>query len=190
MQLSLYESRAHFPARLHRGQPLSSTAFQPRNTGRSSPRSSPIEQVLYARPAPSLTEAILLLQQGAKSAGNLALTVVFCNCTVKSDELNSSIRMPKSSRQNPLVVSALRARTSFGALLRRIETEPRSLVIEKRGTPRAVLLSIRDYLRLAAPEPEILRVLGQESKRKGTNRLTSRQIDRIIAKARTRKRKR
>jgi hypothetical protein len=35
----------------------------------------------------------------------------------------------------------------------------RSLVIEKRGTPKAVLLSIPDYVRLAAPEPEILRAL-------------------------------
>ena len=34
-----------------------------------------------------------------------------------------------------------------------VEDEQRSLVIEKRGTPVAVLLSIRDYVRLAAPEP-------------------------------------
>jgi hypothetical protein len=30
-----------------------------------------------------------------------------------------------------------------------VEGEQRSLVIEKRGTPRAVLLSIRDYVKLA-----------------------------------------
>jgi prevent-host-death family protein len=35
-------------------------------------------------------------------------------------------------------------------LLRLVEDEQRSLVIEKRGTARAVLLSIRDYVRLAA----------------------------------------
>jgi hypothetical protein len=34
--------------------------------------------------------------------------------------------------------------------------------IEKRGSPRAVLLSIRDYVRHAVPEPEVLRVIGKE----------------------------
>ncbi len=90
---------------------------------------------------------------------------------------------------NSIVVTALDARTNFGKLLRRVEDEGRSLVIEKRGSPRAVLLSIRDYVRLAAPEPEVLRVLGQESRRKGTHRLSSRQIDRIVKAARARKSK-
>ena len=89
-----------------------------------------------------------------------------------------------------MVVSALRARTHFGSLLRRVEEEHGSLVIEKRGTPRAVLLSIRDYVRLAAPEPDILRVIGEESKESGTDTLTSRQIDQIIRKTRARKTKR
>ena len=84
----------------------------------------------------------------------------------------------------------MRARTSFGRLLSRVEDEHRSLVIEKRGVPRAVLLSIRDYVRLAAPEPEVLRVIGKESKRKGTDKLTLRQIDREIRAARVDKRKR
>jgi prevent-host-death family protein len=89
-----------------------------------------------------------------------------------------------------IVVSALSARTGFGKLLRRVEDEHRSLVIEKRGTPKAVLLSIRDYVRLAAPEPEILRIIGEESKRKGTDKLTSREIDQEIKAVRAAKRKR
>jgi len=82
------------------------------------------------------------------------------------------------------VVSALHARSNFGKLLRRVSEERKSLVIEKRGTPQAVLLSIRDYVRLAAPEPEVLRLIGEESVRKGTDKLSSRQIDREIAAAR------
>ena len=66
----------------------------------------------------------------------------------------------------------------------------RSLVIEKRGTPKAVLLSIRDYVRLAAPEPEVLRAIGEESRRKGTDKLSSRQIDQVIKAARAPKPKR
>lgn len=97
--------------------------------------------------------------------------------------------MQPAGKNEGIVVSALTARTSFGKLLRRVEEENRSLVIEKRGTPRAVLLSIRDYLKLAAPEPEVLRVIGEESKREGTDRLTSRQIDQIIKATRAHKRK-
>ena len=98
--------------------------------------------------------------------------------------------MLRINKNESIIVSALRARTSFGTLLRRVEEEQRSLVIQKRGTPKAVLLSIRDYVRLAAPEPDVLRVLGEESERKGTNRLTTRQIDRIIKATRDRKTKR
>lgn len=82
------------------------------------------------------------------------------------------------------VVTALHARANFGKLLQRVEDEGRSLVIEKRGTPRAVLLSIRDYVRLAVPEPEVLRIIGKESKRKKTDKLSPRQIDGIIKAAR------
>jgi prevent-host-death family protein len=78
------------------------------------------------------------------------------------------------------VVSALDARSNLGKLLDRVEVDQRSLVIEKRGRPRAILLSIGDYLKLAAPEPEILRILGEESKRNGTHKLTSREIDEIV----------
>ena len=94
------------------------------------------------------------------------------------------------AKNRSIVVSALTARTGFGKLLRRVEDGQRSLVIEKRGTPTAVLLSIRDYVRLAAPEPEVLRVIGEESKRKGTNKLSSGRIDQIIKTVRAEKRKR
>jgi len=98
--------------------------------------------------------------------------------------------MQPTGKNESIVVSALTARTGFGKLLRRVEDEHRSLVIEKRGTPRAVLLSIRDYVKLAVPEPEVLRLIGEESQRKGTDKLTSRQIDQVIKAARVQKRKR
>ena len=58
-----------------------------------------------------------------------------------------------AGKTGTIVVSALRARANFGKLLRRVDDESGSLVIEERGVPRAVLLSIRDYVKLAAPEP-------------------------------------
>ena len=93
-------------------------------------------------------------------------------------------------KNSAIVVSALRARANFGKLLRRVDDERRSLIIEKRGAPKAVLLSIRDYVRLAAPEPEVLKLIGEQAERNGTSALTSREIDRIIKASRSQKRKR
>jgi PHD/YefM family antitoxin component YafN of YafNO toxin-antitoxin module len=73
--------------------------------------------------------------------------------------------------------------------LRHVEEQGGSLVIEKRGRPRAILLSIGEYVRLAAPEPEILKVIGEASKRNGTDKLTSREIARKINEARKQKAK-
>ncbi len=78
------------------------------------------------------------------------------------------------------VMSAMRARAQFGKLLDYVAKERQSVVIEKRGTPRAVLMSLQDYIRLTAPDPEILLIGGQELRRKGTDKLGERQIERII----------
>ncbi len=98
--------------------------------------------------------------------------------------------MASATNGNVMVVSTLHARTNFGKLLDRVEGQGNSLLIEKRGTPRAVLLSLREYVKLAAPEPEILRIIGEESKLRKTSALTSRQIDTVIRAARAQKKKR
>ena len=95
--------------------------------------------------------------------------------------------MAGSAAQKVRVISALNARANLGKLLNHLDQESESLVIEKRGTPRAVLLSLRDYVKMAAPEPEVLRLIGEESKRKGTEALSSRQIDQVIKAARGQK---
>ncbi|MGO9324506.1 MAG: type II toxin-antitoxin system Phd/YefM family antitoxin [Terracidiphilus sp.] len=95
-----------------------------------------------------------------------------------------------TSKNGAIIVSALSLRTNLGKILRRMDFERRSLVIEKRGTPTAVLLNIRDYVKLAAPEPEILKVIGDEAKRNKTNGLTARQIDQVIKAARSAKKRR
>lgn len=98
--------------------------------------------------------------------------------------------MARIAKKERNVISALQARSNFGKLLNRLDKEQRSILIEKRGTPRAVLLSIREYMKLAAPEPEILRLIGENSKRRGTDKLTSKQIDRVIRAARKQLKKR
>jgi prevent-host-death family protein len=95
-----------------------------------------------------------------------------------------------TDKAGSIVVSALSARANFGKLLDRVDGERRSLVIEKRGTPKAVLMSVRDYVKLAAPEPEVLRIIGEESEQHGTNTLSSRQIEQVIKANRAQKKKR
>src|SRR5690348_6131117 len=113
-----------------------------------------------------------------------SLTQLRINCTVRIIGMKFQMRTRAS---DSILVSALTAVPAFGKLLRRVEDERRSLIIEKRGTPKAVLLSIRDYVRLAAPEPEVLKLIGKESQRRGTDKLTSRQIDQVIKETRAQK---
>ena len=89
-----------------------------------------------------------------------------------------------------VVVSALRVRSHFGKFLRQVEDERRSLVIEKRGVPKAIMIGIRDYVKLAAPEPEVLTLIGRESERNGTSKLSPAKINQIIKVARSRRPKR
>jgi prevent-host-death family protein len=95
-----------------------------------------------------------------------------------------------AKKKDSVVVSALSVRSQFGSILRRLDTERRSILIEKRGTPTAVLMDIRDYVKLASPKPEILRLIDEEAAQKGTNHLTSKQIDQVIKATRTSKKRR
>jgi PHD/YefM family antitoxin component YafN of YafNO toxin-antitoxin module len=95
-----------------------------------------------------------------------------------------------NDKNDAIMIPALNGRTGLAKLLRRIEDEHRSLVIEERGAAKAVLLTVRDYVRLATPEPEVLRVIGEESRRKGTDKLSPHQIERTIKAARAEKPKR
>jgi prevent-host-death family protein len=99
------------------------------------------------------------------------------------------MRKPKRAILKNNVISALQVRNNLGRLLRRVETDQESLVIEKRGRPRAVLLSIRDYVRLAAREPEVLRLIAEEAKRKGVS-TSARAIETEIRAVRAAKTKR
>jgi len=71
--------------------------------------------------------------------------------------------MRTTGRNEAIVVSSLRARAIFGKLSQRVK--------------------------LAAPEPDVLLVLGQESRRNGTDAISSRQIDIIIRAARAKEKK-
>jgi len=93
-------------------------------------------------------------------------------------------------KAGPIVISASNARANFGKVLRQVEEERRLLVIEKRGIPIAVLLSIHDYVRLTAPEVEALKAIGQKAQQNRTCNLTARQIDKVIKTTRAQRKRR
>ena len=82
------------------------------------------------------------------------------------------------------VVTALTARTQFGQILRRATKNNERFVVNRRGEPSVVIMSIRDYVDTMAPAPQWLKDLQASAKRRGTNKLIMRQIDAEIAKVR------
>jgi len=82
------------------------------------------------------------------------------------------------------VVSALTARTQLGQILRRATKNNERFVVDRRGEPSVIIMSIKDYVDTIAPAPKWLADIQAASKRRGTDKLTMRQIDAEIAKAR------
>ena len=90
----------------------------------------------------------------------------------------------KKSAAMTTVVSAVEARIQFGQLLRRVKNNNERFVIDRRGEPQAIIMSLDDYIDAIAPEPNWLRKIGEASKRRGTDKLTMREINVEIAAAR------
>ena len=79
------------------------------------------------------------------------------------------------------VVSALTARTQFGQIMKRATQRNERFVVDRRGEPKVIIMGIQDYVRSLAPPPQWLKEIWAESKRKGLDKLTMRQINAEIA---------
>jgi prevent-host-death family protein len=86
------------------------------------------------------------------------------------------------------VVSALTARTQFGQIMRRASQKNERFLVDRRGQPAVIIMSIKDYIDTMAPTPDWLKEIGDEAKRKGLNKITMRQIDADIAATRRQRR--
>ncbi len=95
----------------------------------------------------------------------------------------------KSSKRLPMVLSALTARTQFGQILRRTTLKNERFIVDRRGEPQVIIMSIKDYISLIAPTPKWLREIKEDAKRKGLHKLTMREIDAEIAAARREQRR-
>jgi len=81
----------------------------------------------------------------------------------------------------PNVISALTARTQFGQIMERATKNNERFVVDKRGEPAVIIMSVEDFVKTIAPPPEVLQAIRADAKRKGVNKLTMRQIDAEIA---------
>jgi prevent-host-death family protein len=89
----------------------------------------------------------------------------------------------------PKIISALEARTQFGQIMERASERDERFVVDRRGKPTVVIMSVRDYINTVAPEHEVLARIGATSRQRGTHKLTLREIGEEITAYRKEKRK-
>jgi prevent-host-death family protein len=85
------------------------------------------------------------------------------------------------NRRMQNVVSALTARTQLGQILRRASERDERFVVDRRGKPSVIIMSVRDYIRNIAPTPSAYRAIRQEARVNGGSSLSMREVDREIA---------
>lgn len=79
------------------------------------------------------------------------------------------------------LISALTARTQFGQIMKRARQKNERFLVDRRGEPQVVIMSVQDYIQTFAPAPDWLEQLWAESKRHSTDKLSQREIQAEIA---------
>lgn len=87
------------------------------------------------------------------------------------------------------VISALTARTQLGQIMKRATQKNERFVVDRRGEPTIVIMSLKDYVDTIAPAPRWLKDIQAEAKRKGLHKLKMRDINHVIAGVRSESRK-
>ena len=82
------------------------------------------------------------------------------------------------------VVSALTARTQFGQIMRRASAKNERFLVDRRGEPSVIIMSLKDYMATFAPEPGWLAKIRAQSVKNGTDKLTMDEINGIVAEVR------
>jgi len=95
--------------------------------------------------------------------------------------MNLSTTQKKDTTRIERVVSALTARTQLGQILKRASEKDERFVVDRRGKPSVIIMSVRDYIRNIAPTPAAYLAIRKEASQKETSSMTMREIDREIA---------
>ncbi len=78
------------------------------------------------------------------------------------------------------VVSALTARTQLGAIMQRATENQERFIVDRRGEPQVVILSVEDYFRNVVKQPASLIRLQEEAKKRRRDKLSMNAIDQEI----------
>jgi prevent-host-death family protein len=82
------------------------------------------------------------------------------------------------------VVSALDARARLGQIMERATEKEERFIVDRRGKPSVIIMSVRDYLRNIAPTPAAYRAIRREAEKSGSSSLSARDIEHEIAAVR------
>ena len=86
------------------------------------------------------------------------------------------------------IIPALTARTQFGQILRRVGQNKERFVVERRGEPGVVIMSVEEYLRNFVKPGSIVDEIHEYVRKKGLKPLSARAIDREIKRYRSKRR--
>ncbi|HEX4785578.1 MAG TPA: type II toxin-antitoxin system Phd/YefM family antitoxin [Candidatus Sulfotelmatobacter sp.] len=86
-------------------------------------------------------------------------------------------------------VDAHLARTQFGQIMDRAVENNERFVVERRGEPAVVIMSVQDFIRTTAPAPDWLETAWNGAKKRGLDKLSSPQIEAEISSYRREKRR-
>lgn len=88
------------------------------------------------------------------------------------------------TKRTTRVISALTARTQLGAIMQRARDNQERFIVDRRGEPQVVILSVEDYFRNVVKEPQSLVRLQAEAKKRGLDKFPMSAIDREIRRIR------
>ncbi len=86
-------------------------------------------------------------------------------------------------------VDAHLARTQFGQIMDRAVENNERFVVERRGEPAVVIMSVQDFIRTAAPPPDWLEKAWRGANKRGLDKLSPTEIDAEISAYRREKHK-
>jgi hypothetical protein len=84
-------------------------------------------------------------------------------------------------------IDAHLARTQFGQIMDLATKNNERFIVDRRGEPAVVIMSVQDFIRTAAPPPDWLEKAWSGAKRRGLDALTRADIDAEIAAHRRKK---
>jgi len=79
------------------------------------------------------------------------------------------------------LINALTARTHFGEIMEEVDREQVRFVVSRRGRPKMIMLSVRDYLKNIVKKSELLADIQLEAQAAGMEAITDEEIDAEIS---------